>query len=377
MRVSHGLRQLVDAIYGAAIDPDGWPGVMAAMRRRFSSAAEPFYVLDLDRHEMRPLCAAGIEPGFVASFDECYFTADNPWLAADPLHRPGVVRTDRALHAFHRDARVLHRSTYYDTWLRPQRLEHSLGTTVLDEGGLRANITLLRGRDAGPYDGRDVAGMDRLGRHLRRALRMSRRLELLTVREAASHAALDRLPHGVLLLDGDGRLLHANRPGEALLRAGDALRCRDGRLVAADARDQVRLDALLDIGARGGDGADSLVLRRAAGGRLLASAMPLPRERAALPTSRAALLVALVDPDAIPAAGVDRLRRLHGLTGAETRLATALVGGVSLRRAGAAAGITYETARWYLKVLFQKTGTNRQTDLVARLLRDIAACRLD
>jgi hypothetical protein len=35
--------------------------------------------------------------------------------------------------------------------------------------------------------------------------------------------------------------------------------------------------------------------------------------------------------------------------------------------------VTYETARWNLKVLFQKTDTRRQTELVARLLGDLTA----
>ena len=34
--------------------------------------------------------------------------------------------------------------------------------------------------------------------------------------------------------------------------------------------------------------------------------------------------------------------------------------------------MTYETARWYLKILFQKTGTSRQAELVALLLGDLA-----
>jgi GAF domain-containing protein/DNA-binding CsgD family transcriptional regulator len=370
MRASHGLHELVDAIYGAAIDPTQWPGVMAGMRRRFDSAAEPFYVLDLRRHQMRPLCTAGIAPRFVAGFDDSYFTPDNPWLRADPLHAPGVVRTDRALYAFHRDDRVLHRSTYYDTWLRPQRLEHSLGTTVLDEDGLRANITLLRPRDAGHYGAEDIADMRLLGRHLRQALRVSRRLELLGAGEAAAAAALDRLAHGVLMLDAAGRLLHANRAGEAILRTGDVLRLDgDRRLALVRPRSRTRFAVLCDGAAPG----DSMVLRGVGTTRLLASAMPLPPQRTALPHPRASRLLLLVDPDALPPGGPVLLRRRFALTEAELRLATALLACNGLRGAADAAGMTYETARWYVKVLFQKTGTARQSQLVACLLDAVAS----
>jgi hypothetical protein len=37
--------------------------------------------------------------------------------------------------------------------------------------------------------------------------------------------------------------------------------------------------------------------------------------------------------------------------------------------------MTYETGRWYLKVLLQKTHTGRQSELVARLLADLSTGR--
>ena len=45
-----------------------------------------------------------------------------------------------------------------------------------------------------------------------------------------------------------------------------------------------------------------------------------------------------------------------------------LLQGFDLRGAGAAAGLSYETSRWYLKQLFAKTDTHRQADLVRLLL---------
>lgn len=72
---------------------------------------------------------------------------------------------------------------------------------------------------------------------------------------------------------------------------------------------------------------------------------------------------------------VERLRYAYGLTGAEARLACALVDGASLREASARQGITYSTARGYVKSLLQKTGTHRQAQLVARLMQDASVFR--
>lgn len=62
--------------------------------------------------------------------------------------------------------------------------------------------------------------------------------------------------------------------------------------------------------------------------------------------------------------------RTNGLSPAEARLAAALVAGRELPAYAEVAGITSETARGYLKSIFGKTGTSRQSALVAALLAD-------
>jgi DNA-binding CsgD family transcriptional regulator len=63
------------------------------------------------------------------------------------------------------------------------------------------------------------------------------------------------------------------------------------------------------------------------------------------------------------------LRDRFGLTPSEARLALRLVTGESLRSAALALNVSYETARTALKVIFTKTGTHRQSELVIVILR--------
>jgi DNA-binding CsgD family transcriptional regulator len=58
------------------------------------------------------------------------------------------------------------------------------------------------------------------------------------------------------------------------------------------------------------------------------------------------------------------LRQLFGLTVNESRLAAMLVDGPDLKDAAEMLGITYETARSYIKQIFAKTATNRQSELI-------------
>jgi DNA-binding CsgD family transcriptional regulator len=64
----------------------------------------------------------------------------------------------------------------------------------------------------------------------------------------------------------------------------------------------------------------------------------------------------------------ESLRIRFGLTPAEVRLVLRLITGQSLRSSAESIGIAYETARCQLKLVFLKSGTRRQSELVVAVL---------
>lgn len=84
--------------------------------------------------------------------------------------------------------------------------------------------------------------------------------------------------------------------------------------------------------------------------------------------NRPSALVFLSDPDAIPASRSTILRTLYRLSPTECRLVALLVAGNELVLAADQLGMTAHTARFHLKTVFRKTGTNRQTDLIRLVL---------
>src|SRR5262245_20363809 len=65
------------------------------------------------------------------------------------------------------------------------------------------------------------------------------------------------------------------------------------------------------------------------------------------------------------------LETRFALSPAEVRLVAYLSTGASLRSSAEALCIKYETARTYLKSVFEKTGTHRQAELVLRVFQAI------
>lgn len=367
------MGRITEAIYDAAVEPRLWSDVVGIVKKRFNTPAVGFYGLDSMTRSLRPMEVTGIGGFYLRTFNACFYTDDNPCTRSGPLHRPGVVRTDQRLTAYFRDPDVLLRSQYYNEWMRPQDLTHTMGATLLEDADVSFNFTLLRPSDVGAYRNGEIAAFARVCSHLKRAMRIATRLETVMTQRRMTAEALEHLQHAVAFVDFSGRLLHCNQKAEALFRRGDALRLRNARIVAVDEAAQNELAALMKALA----GAPSqmppprtIVIRRRGEGRpILVSAIRLSGSAhggASSPT----LLLMITDSSGVQRADALLYRRLYQLTNAEAALAQHLATGLSVRRAAAAAGMTYETARWYLKILFQKTGTRRQAELIYRLRED-------
>jgi len=366
--------ELTDTVYRAALEPAAWHDVMELMGSSFPSVAQTFYFLHLEPRHVRPVHLSGIEPAWVKAFDELYFAADNPWIrVTQTLHRPGVIRTTERLEQFLKDAGVLYRSSYYNEWMKPQGFKHNLGNTLLSERGVVANITLFRLADMDTFSDEEVRSFEVLSKHMTRSLQMALRLEQ-PERDLANVAVFDALPEAVAVVDERRHLLYANRAMESLLRQARGLTARAGELNATHATARQALVDLVDSvfadtrSVSASDGALNLPCEGR--GPLSVRAVPLGRSaRPFFPVRSAALLLVTECPGRRFLA-CSEIRHLHGCTAAEARLAKLLAEGRGLREAAQSLGITYGTARAYLKIVFQKMAVHSQAQMVAKLLAD-------
>jgi len=368
--------ELTDAVYRAALEPAAWPEVMRLMHARFPSSAQTFYFLDFEPRRVRPICLLGVGPRWVQSFDELYFAGDNPWIRlSERLHRPGVVRTNERLEALIHDADALYRSAYYNEWMRPQGFKYTIGNTLLAGDGVVANVTLLRPGDMPTFDDAEVHAFDVLSRHLTRALQMGVRLEQAE-NAAAGTAAFDALPQAIALFDGRRRVVYANAAMEALLSASAGLTVRQGVLGATDAVAEHDLTACTAAALAPSDtevlATAPVIVPLAGGAHLSLHAMPVVGAMGRyLPATPLVLLTATTHSGKA-SVSADTIRQLYGCTRSEARLTQLLAEGRSLHEAAMAMGVTYGSARVYLKLAFEKVGVHSQAQLVARVLADAA-----
>jgi DNA-binding CsgD family transcriptional regulator/PAS domain-containing protein len=273
-------------------------------------------------------------------------------------------------------------SPVHHEFLAKLGLTRSLLSSFTLAAGERGFLGVHRGERWSAHDDVERRLFKSVLPHIEQSLRISERLASLENWRRAASACFESLPYGIVLLDGEGRIVLMNLAAREALDQADGLRMENGRLAAVDPATRARLAREIARSARGNaSGAaagDELVLptgyiavARPSGRRayqLLVASLPAASVLALeAPVARTALFVS--DPETASVQPVDHLRWLFGLTGAEARLAASLATGCSLAEHAGRAGISIETARSQLKQVFAKTDTHRQAELVALLSR--------
>lgn len=362
------LAELTEAIYDAAVAPAEWARVMRLMKQRFATGAETFYGLDLGQRKLKTLHIEGVAEGYVRSFTELFYTDDNPCIRSEPLHRPGVVRTDQRLLAYFRDPGVLRRSQYYNEWMRPQSHDHSMGITLHADRNTTLNLSLFRPAGVGPYGSDEIADFSTLCEHLRRSFRLASRLGTLDSLQRVSIELLEANAAGILLLDGGGRIVYGNAAAFALAAAADGLAIAADGIRLKRHSDNDKLGQMIGRAAAGRAGGAMPALRPSGKRPYAIMVSPLSRSESAFASFGPAACVVIADPESEAFLPARRLGQLYGLTPAEAALAIRLAGGDDLREAAGTLGIRYSSARALLTVIFRKTETRRQGQLIKVLL---------
>lgn len=170
-------------------------------------------------------------------------------------------------------------------------------------------LALHRGRIHDPFGDEEESVVQPLIAHLRRVFEMRAAIADADTRAAKADRLLDALAQAVLVVDGAGALMFANRWGEDLLRPGGPLTTRGGVIRARDPKTDKRLGDLVLSAAEGVNGHGGATRVAIGDGRHL---------RAVVAPWRAEgftqVLIVLDDPGEANPTIVMKLRGLYGLT---------------------------------------------------------------
>jgi DNA-binding CsgD family transcriptional regulator/PAS domain-containing protein len=366
----------LDQLYGAALEPERWTGVMEVFADRIGG--EKAWLSQLSHQDgSGGGITARIDPQMSALY-AAYYATRNPLFHVED--RDIYLKTWRPMVLTDEDwmsKSKLLRSEYYNDFLRPQGIHSALMIRLAREGSQTAALNITRSARRDQFDGDDLETARRLHPHLIRAFDLTRRLGDLAIFQRNIAEALDPAPHGVLLIDAAGRVSFVNAAAAALMRETRCLTVSGGRLGSARADAARRLQALIasavsvePLAEKGG----KMILADDRRRRTLTlTVAPAPRTQMASLDRGGGAIVWITDAVRDAAPSPEILRERFGLTPAESRLALILLRGESQREAADQLGVSFHTVRNQVRSLFAKVGARRQSDLVRRLLQDAGA----
>jgi DNA-binding CsgD family transcriptional regulator len=351
------MRRIIDQVYDAAVDPAAWPHVLGEMSRLFGSAS-----VHLSQENFQStqgsLISHGADPDFGRSYAEYYVKRNVLWQRLVQHSLDGVV-TDRTIMP----KEELRHSEFFNDFLRRCDGEEILCSIAFHRTESTASsLTLWRPERIGAWDAEHMKTLAALTPHLRRAVRVNRSIGDLHLGHGLAREALERVEHGIVLLDAQGCVHFTNSVADAILADAGGICVERQCLNARRAADAAALHRLVARALRDRVGG-SLVLARDQRPPLLVLIMP-QTERSELPPNPLGAIVFIKDPERVAIRQLTAFTQHFGLTPAQAALARELMKGDGVTAIAARLGISRATVRTHLIHIFQKTATRRQAELV-------------
>lgn len=362
MGQGEALFTAIEAIHSAGLEPGRWTQALGAVTTATGSAAATLETYDLQDCRHRFWQGVGVDPVLQAEY-LTLFSGQLVGAGRRPRKFPPGQVLDRSGGA---------REPFYNHYLNGADMR-GFAAAMLSSPGERLEtvFTLRAGQDE--VSGEYLRAVEALSGHLKLSLSVGERLARTRRLVEGLLESLELVDAGAAVLAADGRVLHANGALQALARTGDGLGIDAAGVRLTSAEGRKRLDLAMAA-------LDELKgKRRLAAPRAFEAARPsgAPALRLTLkPLSAQDLEQAGGEAAAIllvrdPAAQAGRQARTVGdrfdLTAAETRLAQALMAGVSPVDFARAQAVSVNTVYTHLARLKEKAGAHRLPDLIGRL----------
>jgi DNA-binding CsgD family transcriptional regulator len=362
------LLDTVGLIYDAAIGMAGWDDVLTGISDVCGVANTAFVINDRDL-QIAEVRTPRADPAVIAAYENHWWRYD-PTIAATANAKVGEVTsletTGRELFL----ASEFHGDFWSRSGLGAERLasnlllsEYAFGSLVAQNGPRQNEIsthTLRTFRLILP--------------HMIRAVGILRKLQGQSVGRIARQQAIAAGADSAIVVDAAARPIMRDAGLDRALATHACLRLDSGHLVIDDVHCAIRFGQLMEgcaksgLTARGGS-----ISVPDADGHPATSITVIPWSADVSPEgqgllARPAALILLEDLRSRQDSVQGRFRQRYGLTPAEARLAFELLGGGGRAEVAARLDISVATVRTHLSRIFDKTGTRRQSELVALIL---------
>lgn len=269
---------------------------------------------------------------------------------------------------------------FYKQYLQPLDLRYILAANIRTEDGVECAFFVSRNHAANDFGAIEKAFIEVLLPHLKRAVDLHSKLDVLESERSLYASTIDRMLIGAVILDEGGEVLKTNSAANDLITENDGIQVSRNMLKAHCPLENRKLQKAIQQGLNNHLNAaissvEVSTLSRPSG------KMPLTVLIRAIPLNyyskekkrRPAVVIFIRDPVSTSQTSREVLRKLFKLTRTETELALLLTDGLTLDEAADQLGIMKNTVRTHLRGIFAKTGATRQATLMKTLLSSVVA----
>jgi DNA-binding CsgD family transcriptional regulator len=366
-RTADHLSELID---GLSFGASRWEDIVGAFGAAIPGSFALVHNTSFSYDSSSSMVAHNVADGFIESYVEHYAPL-NPWAGYWTRARSGTVAASEAVAP----SALYKKTEFYNDWLMPQnRLEAGAAIKISADIGQTIMLAHYPLKFAEHYDVVAVRLLKHVRGNINRAVEFARAARTREEMGAGAAALVARGTAAFVVAEG-GRLVTANEAAERLFRSGVPLTATNGRItIGHPAADLTFKRTISDLCHGLPTNTACIPVATGTGRWRLSIAAVNPGTAASrfdsiLPARRLVFVsVSEMTPN-LTGLDTNTLQSLFGLSRAEQALCVRLMAGDTLDDAADHLGVKKETVRTQLRVIFAKTGTSRQSELMLLLAK--------
>jgi len=365
----------IELIYDAVGNPAGWRVLLDSLVESTNSRSGRFILDKLDRSAVLASTDVGFDPAFDPAYKNHYISKDLWTNALEPQPKEQFFNSLNLV-----PQKDYLSSEFFNDWAREQDIHYATGMYLSSDSESSLRFCLQRTRSGGCYTEQDIASLNLLGPHLKRAVDLYYQFNQLQLFNKSTTQILDQLPLAAFLLDQDSAIRYQNSQAEGLLSEGIQLKVLGNRLVLTGSEGS-RFSLMIHDAVASGQGqkagsqAALNVFDTNGEPQMEVSVSPLVVDDSefGFQYRKVMALVYIKDSKNQPRFSIKTAMELYGFTRKEAQICHLLCCGYNVEKIAARTSTSFHTVRTHIKRLLRKTNSNSQSQVVSVVLSGLAA----
>ena len=358
------LSDLIGQIYAAPLTSD-WDDFLDRMIDLTQSNKAFFFIQSLTSEQPAKLSIKTTfeyQPEFLQAYqhkplEDPFYIAMKDLQEGETVYCNKLVRVDDFVH-----------TDYYQNVFIPMRTYHAIGSVLVRDGHHESAFAITRDHDAEAYQQQHISLMSLISPHLSQAMQIFNTLQLHKNYLNLNQSVMDQSDKAIFVCDQHGKILLHNALADILLTDEQLFTLENNALVLLEPTTRQRfalhmqscaLFATSDIYCK-----EAIVLDQPDGTSVTISVAPL---RGSLDFTCLPKQACLVTAGISNNLDWRTLAKEFTLTKAEISLLKALYKKKKISQLTYETGVSYNTLRTHLQVIFKKLEVNSQTELMVKL----------